>query len=436
MRGVLRFRLGRTPVAVQPWFWVTAVLLGLGSRDLVTFLLWPPVLLIGILLHEMGHATAFRRFGSSAVVELHGLGGVTMGRVDRASQDMAVSLAGPAAGFLFGIPLWLLLQTDLFVGLTGVARYGRVALELFVWISVFWGLFNILPMLPVDGGHALDAGLAWWKGHVMTRTTQVVSIITGITVLAFCFYAWIWLKWTYVTWIMLLVGLGLWANVHAYRRYRSTAGTHGQAIAELVGSFGGMGGSGGGVTPMRDSVDDDVVNLDRERKRRRKSRSVKDDVADALAALERHDRDAAMRAVQAARRQRPGGRTETLLVEVEAWAALAGRDADDARRLIDQLPRRHAARGYLEAGVQIVSGERIDGSVALADALLAGADDHSQLLAVELAASEGVTEEVARHLLAQGSDGFEETLRFQMALKRLGKTAHAAIVDDVILGGA
>ena len=53
-----------------------------------------------------------------------------------------------------------------------------------------------------------------------------------------------------------------------------------------------------------------------------------------------------------------------------------------------------------------------------------------------LAASEGLTEEVARHLLEQGSGGFEETLRFQQGLKGLGKTAHAAIVDDVILGGA
>ena len=56
MRGVLRFRVGRTPVAVQPWFWVTAVLLGLGSRSLLAFVLWPPVLFIAILLHEMGHA--------------------------------------------------------------------------------------------------------------------------------------------------------------------------------------------------------------------------------------------------------------------------------------------------------------------------------------------------------------------------------------------
>ena len=39
MRGVLRFRVGRTPVAVQPWFWVTAVLLGLGSRSLLAFVL-------------------------------------------------------------------------------------------------------------------------------------------------------------------------------------------------------------------------------------------------------------------------------------------------------------------------------------------------------------------------------------------------------------
>ncbi|MEZ5207390.1 MAG: site-2 protease family protein [Acidimicrobiales bacterium] len=420
-------------MAVQPWFWVTAVLLGLGSRSLLAFVLWPPVLFIAILLHEMGHALAFRRFGSSAAIELHGLGGVTMGRVDRASHDMAVSLAGPFAGFALGVPLWFLTRDVVLFDPSLPVQAAWIAVQLFIWISVFWGLFNVLPMLPVDGGHALDAGLAWWRGHVMTRTTQVVSIITGGAEVLFSLYAWLVLGWAFVTWIMLLAALSLWANISAYRRYRSTARTYGEAINELAGNFGGITGGGGGMAP---ADDDDIVDLDRERKRRRKTRSVKDDIADALSALERHDRDAAMRAIHAARRQKPGGRTETLLVEIEAWACLAGREADDAARLAEQLPRRHPAKPFLDAGILIVRGDRDGGAEALAQALLAGPDDHSRVLAIELAASEGLTEEVARHLLEQGSGGFEETLRFQQGLKGLGKTAHAAIVDDVILGGA
>ncbi|MEZ5134752.1 MAG: hypothetical protein R2699_06760 [Acidimicrobiales bacterium] len=43
----------------------------------------------------------------------------------------------------------------------------------------------------------------------MTRTTRVVSIITGGAVVLFSLYAWLVLGWAYVTWIMLLAALSL-----------------------------------------------------------------------------------------------------------------------------------------------------------------------------------------------------------------------------------
>ncbi|MFM8704007.1 MAG: peptidase, partial [Planctomycetia bacterium] len=81
----LRFSLLGIPVRVSGWFWVAAVLLGWNlcqglaegdQRALLRYLAaWVGVVLVSLLVHEMGHALAFRRFGQSAHVILYHFGG-------------------------------------------------------------------------------------------------------------------------------------------------------------------------------------------------------------------------------------------------------------------------------------------------------------------------------------------------------------------------
>lgn len=117
-------------------------------------LLWAPVILVSVLVHELAHAAMIGAFGygASAIV-LGGMGGVTVNRrVARPWHDMVISLAGPISSFILAALFWWLrmvvpfFQRDpMFLPLTAYL----------VLANVFWGIFNLVPISPLDGGHAV-----------------------------------------------------------------------------------------------------------------------------------------------------------------------------------------------------------------------------------------------------------------------------------------
>src|SRR6476620_2551935 len=100
----LHFRLPGIPVRVHPFFWVTTVFLGMGSKeaDPKEILVWVAVVLVSILVHEFGHATMQRWFGGHPRVTLYGLGGLaSCDDCDRSPmRQIMILLARPGAGFL------------------------------------------------------------------------------------------------------------------------------------------------------------------------------------------------------------------------------------------------------------------------------------------------------------------------------------------------
>ncbi|HEX6098885.1 MAG TPA: M50 family metallopeptidase [Thermoanaerobaculia bacterium] len=116
-------------------------------------LIWIPILFVSVLIHELAHAgmIGLLGFGSSHVV-LSGMGGVTINqRRARPWQDLLISLAGPFSSFgLYFLAAWIannveIAQTDRMLA----ALMPRLAIA-----NVFWGIFNLIPVPPLDGGHA------------------------------------------------------------------------------------------------------------------------------------------------------------------------------------------------------------------------------------------------------------------------------------------
>lgn len=174
MSGGIDFTLAGIPVRVLWMFFIVAFLLGSGSQDPLLIALWMGVLFVSILLHELGHAFACRAFGVQPAVVLHGFGGLTFGRSLPVKQDLLVSLAGPAAGLSIGLPLWWV-QANVAITSPLVADLVSIA----VWINVLWGVVNLLPLMPLDGGHATNALLSLIFRRDMTRPTRVISIVTA-----------------------------------------------------------------------------------------------------------------------------------------------------------------------------------------------------------------------------------------------------------------
>jgi Zn-dependent protease len=103
-----------------------------------------------ILVHEMGHVIALRREGIKATAPMFipFLGAVISARSlgDNAAAEARVGLAGPVLGTIGAaacIPIWHATGNQLFQALA--------------FTGFFLNLFNLLPVIPLDGGRAMAA---------------------------------------------------------------------------------------------------------------------------------------------------------------------------------------------------------------------------------------------------------------------------------------
>jgi Zn-dependent protease len=180
---VLHFRIGKIPVDVLPWFFVVAVLLGpdLDHFNATRIGAWVAIMLGSVLLHELGHAGMGIAFGLEPRIQLHGMGGTTSWAKSRAlsvAQRIAISLAGPAAGFALGgvaVLLHRALDGHVFPGEFGAFVFGTL-----IWINIGWGILNLLPMLPLDGGNVLTQVLNALTGGRGERPARIVSIACAL----------------------------------------------------------------------------------------------------------------------------------------------------------------------------------------------------------------------------------------------------------------
>jgi Zn-dependent protease len=159
---------------VRYTFFLLAIL-GAGSRRPLEALVWVVVVFLAILLHELGHAVAARFYRADPAIEIYTLGGLTSWqwpRTPTTGQKVVTSLAGPGIGFLAAALLYALLRAFRPVELPPLAS---LALSDFLWATVAWGVFNLLPMLPLDGGQTMDALLQRLLGEQRGRRAALVA---------------------------------------------------------------------------------------------------------------------------------------------------------------------------------------------------------------------------------------------------------------------
>lgn len=211
----LRFNLAGFPVRVHPLFWLIAVLFGYSAGGILQILVWVVVIFISILIHELGHALAFRRYGLSSQIILHFAGGLTVPESTLwgsrwanvalgPNQNIFISLAGPGAGFLFaaiviaGVLLsgGTILPTQLlgFIPFPGLALlpFGGDILSGFVtqllWVNIFWGAINLMPVYPLDGGNVTRNVLLQADPVDGVRKSLWVSVIVGALIALIAFF--------------------------------------------------------------------------------------------------------------------------------------------------------------------------------------------------------------------------------------------------------
>ncbi|MDG1890011.1 MAG: site-2 protease family protein [Verrucomicrobiota bacterium] len=170
----MRFQYMGFPVSVHWWFWLTMFLLGggIGAQSSADFLI--PVLFtlaafVSIMVHELGHAIAGRKYGAVPSIHLHGFGGATMlpGAYFNRNQSMMVSFAGPLASMGLALAAFILLPLVSSIPLLAVI------LQIMVFINIFWTILNLLPIQPLDGGQIFRD----YMGPSGRETTRWVGVI-------------------------------------------------------------------------------------------------------------------------------------------------------------------------------------------------------------------------------------------------------------------
>ena len=150
--------IGKTSIDVDFSFFILIaffVILGYDpSHGIEYALIWIPILFVSVLIHEMAHAAAIALFGFGAShIVLGGMGGHTANeRMRRARpwQDVVISVAGPASNF----GLWILCSYLTITRIGQTDKMLAVLLPTMAYMSMWWGLINLIPVPPLDGGHA------------------------------------------------------------------------------------------------------------------------------------------------------------------------------------------------------------------------------------------------------------------------------------------
>lgn len=149
--GSLSFRIGPFPVTVEPSFWIVTALFGVWGGLDWSAATWVVAVFFSILVHELGHAVVARLLGVRSAIVLYAMGGLTIpeSRLSRAGM-VAMSLAGPFAGFIVGA---LVVVASL--AHPPASPVGQTLVKQLEGINFIWGIVNLFPVLPLDGGHVL-----------------------------------------------------------------------------------------------------------------------------------------------------------------------------------------------------------------------------------------------------------------------------------------
>ena len=188
---MLRFRLFGIPFVVAPFFWIFSAILGStamrGPNGLLLLAVWVACVFVSIVVHELGHAFAARHYGLQPAIALAGMGGLTSflgGGLTRA-QHIAVSLAGPAAGFALYLVVRVFARRLGMAGLFDAETTGSLAaiaaIDNLVFINLWWTIYNLIPILPLDGGQVLRDVL----GPRHLNTARLIGAACGAAVAAY-----------------------------------------------------------------------------------------------------------------------------------------------------------------------------------------------------------------------------------------------------------
>lgn len=330
------FSIFGVTVRIDPFFFVLVAVLAMRTPTVVEMVATFPLVFTAVLLHELGHALAGRLFGRNSDITLTGFGGLTQFQGSSPftpMQAFLVSFAGPAVGLAVGLSLLAAL-------LAGVFPAGPVTaiVDLAIWFNVGWAVFNLVPIVGLDGGHMMLAVFEKIFGMRGRRWALVVSMFVAALVVAAALAA-------RAIFMVIVIGLLLFRN---YQQWQMES----QWVTRMD------------PRPRRQPT---PVS--------RPPRAIEEELRDGWAAVEARDGSAVLRIAQPLMAR---VRNEDELYEAThllAWGRLLTDDVRGASQALNSLPVGRLPDALLEGVVHLASDRAREAVAPLSEALVGRSDD-------------------------------------------------------------
>ncbi len=370
MASGLKFRIFGIPVHIEASFFVIVALLGLGGGSPTVVACWVAVVVVSVLLHELGHAVAFRIYGQRPRIVLQGMGGLTSGSAPlTGSRDIVVSLAGPlSALLLLGVPALLIPDS-------GGNSVWDISRRLLVFVNIAWSVVNLLPVLPLDGGQVAASVLRRFKGEDGQLLAYKVSIAVAGA-----------------------------AAIYAYQV--------GYVFGALFALF---------------FIATNYASFRQERLTRQRQPLVL-----GYQALLANDPDAAVAAADGVLATTPAPVPEVVAsaVELKAWARYSTDGASAAASVLEDMPSGVTPNGFLTGLLALEAGRTPEALDAFVEAFGRSQSGPWSIIVAEGVGRTGLVEELADRLLASPAAGVDALVHLQSHLHAAGRFPEAALVGQ------
>jgi len=160
------------------WIWASYYRAG-GSNEAWQGVGFVVLLFLCVLLHELGHVFAAKRYGvNTPDITLWPFGGIAnLDRIpEKPSEELVVAIAGPLVNVVIAVVLVLFLGATADPAALIKIEDPQVAMAAkLAGANIFLVLFNMIPAFPMDGGRVLRALLAIKLGFA--RATELAASI-------------------------------------------------------------------------------------------------------------------------------------------------------------------------------------------------------------------------------------------------------------------
>lgn len=409
------FKILGVPVRVEWPFFLVAAMLGLaGMRAwpdssflgrVTWMLIWVAIVFVSVLVHELGHALAYRMNRERSSIVLTALWGLTSGRESpQRWRRIFVSLSGAIFAFVvLGLP-FLLLRDAAYPapGQFSDFAWKRYLIVYYIgYANLWWSVANLLPILPLDGGNVA-------REVVGLRRARIAGVAVGFAVAL-----WLW-----------LIGQGFAAIFLGMLGFMNLA----ELMQERAGFPGGGGGYGGGLDLDRPE------HRPRSDRSDRRGRAPKPRKGKARGGIFGRKRRPDLTIVPPVSEPSLGGeaRTDGARLEAAAWDALRSGDNDEAARLLLEATGRTGVSPHLPATLAAAEGRTSD-AVTLFQRAFASAATPPNLVAAKVVAGAGIAEQVAAELLGPLGPGPDAAAGLQNHLHYAGCYREAALVGEQLV---